>query len=69
MTNLLKFHFSKEEANCLRNDPSVNRTDEQILRVLPGKLLSLDEQCQRMGYLKAYGVSFTIHKFKSRISI
>lgn len=32
-------------------------TDKQILRILPGKYLSLHEQCQMRGFTKAVEVS------------
>lgn len=63
LINLLKFFISSENASCLFNNPAANRTDKQLLRVLPGKYITYDEQCQKLGYQNASSVSFSvIHK-------
>lgn len=50
-------YFSLDIAKCLLNKPRENLNDKQMLRILPGKYMTLDEQCQIMGYVKAYEVS------------
>lgn len=39
------FYFSEDRAKCLYNEPIL---DKQVPRTLPGKLMSLDEQCKRV---------------------
>lgn len=48
------FFFSSEEATCLFNKPSF---DAALPRILPGKLLTLDQQCERISGTKACHVS------------
>lgn len=55
MNNIL--YFSNKTGDCLRNNPADNRKDKQILRILPGKYMSVDEQCKEMGYIRALRVS------------
>ncbi|XP_043482580.1 venom metalloproteinase 3-like [Leptopilina heterotoma] len=50
---MMSHFFSLERAKCLLNNPAVNRSDKQILRILPGKYVTIDEQCQKLGYLEA----------------
>ncbi|XP_043470243.1 uncharacterized protein LOC122503677 [Leptopilina heterotoma] len=50
---VMSHFFSQETAKCLLNNPAEHRNDEQMLRILPGKLLPIDEQCRRLGYAKA----------------
>ncbi|XP_043471269.1 uncharacterized protein LOC122504291 [Leptopilina heterotoma] len=50
---MMRYTLSRPEAICLQNDPGVNRNDNQILRILPGQYITLDEQCQKRGYTYA----------------
>lgn len=51
----LKIYFSEDRAKCLYNEPDV--LGKQIPRTLPGKLMSLDEQCERVFGSSACNVS------------
>ncbi|XP_043472670.1 venom metalloproteinase 3-like [Leptopilina heterotoma] len=53
----MSYFFSHERAKCLLNNPAVNRTDKQILRILPGKYMTIDEQCQKNGFRKAVNMN------------
>lgn len=51
----LKIYCSEDRAKCLYNEPDV--LGKQIPRTLPGKLMSLDEQCKRVFGTSACNVS------------
>ncbi|XP_051169861.1 zinc metalloproteinase-disintegrin-like kaouthiagin-like [Leptopilina boulardi] len=51
---MMSFFFSREDANCLRNNPAVNRKDKQILRILPAKFMTINEQCHKLGFHGAF---------------
>ncbi|XP_043470048.1 uncharacterized protein LOC122503538 isoform X2 [Leptopilina heterotoma] len=53
----IKWYLSQEEAKCILNNPADRRSDNQILRVLPGQFMTLDEQCQKSGYTRASSVN------------
>lgn len=48
------FCFSEDRAKCLYNEPILGK---QVPRTLPGKLVSLDEQCKRVFGTLACNVS------------
>lgn len=50
------FYFSEDRAKCLYNDPVA--LGKQVARILPGKVMSLDEQCNKILGTKACNVSF-----------
>ncbi|XP_051160217.1 uncharacterized protein LOC127280914 isoform X5 [Leptopilina boulardi] len=54
---IMSNYLRSEAPKCIRNNPLVNETNEQMLRILPGKFMTIDEQCQRQGYLRAYDVN------------
>ncbi|XP_051169328.1 A disintegrin and metalloproteinase with thrombospondin motifs 18-like isoform X3 [Leptopilina boulardi] len=58
--DIISSYLSQDVTKCLRNNPAINRTDKQILRILPGKYKTVDEQCQSKGYSKAYSVDENI---------
>ncbi|XP_043471292.1 venom metalloproteinase 3-like [Leptopilina heterotoma] len=60
--HLMSLTLSKWDARCLNNNPAANRNDEQILRILPGKLMTIDEQCQKSGFSKALDVITNVCK-------
>ncbi|XP_043470752.1 uncharacterized protein LOC122503997 [Leptopilina heterotoma] len=59
---MMSYFLSSKDASCLFNNPAVNRTDKQLLRVLPGKYVTYNEQCQKLGYEKASAVTVNICK-------
>ena len=48
-----KLHFRSDKAQCLRNKPDVGKPYPKIL---PGRLLSRDEQCRRTMGLTSHEV-------------
>ncbi|XP_051160296.1 A disintegrin and metalloproteinase with thrombospondin motifs 5-like [Leptopilina boulardi] len=54
---MMSNYLRSEGPKCIRNNPLVNETNEQMLRILPGKLMTIDEQCQKYGFLRAYDVN------------
>ncbi|XP_051168873.1 venom metalloproteinase 2-like [Leptopilina boulardi] len=49
----MRIFFHKESAECLRNPPVVSSQPISSI-ILPGKKLSLDEQCESAGFLRAH---------------
>ncbi|XP_051166730.1 A disintegrin and metalloproteinase with thrombospondin motifs 2-like [Leptopilina boulardi] len=40
----------QDSTKCLRNNPAKYKDNYPLRRLLPGQIMSLDEQCQKMGY-------------------
>ncbi|XP_043462005.1 serine-rich adhesin for platelets-like [Leptopilina heterotoma] len=54
---IMTYFFRQNSSSCFHNNPKLKRNDKQILRILPGKHMTLDQQCQKRGYAKAYEVN------------
>lgn len=52
--------LSSAEAECLRNDPSTERKDKKLPSILPGKYMSLNKQCKKMGFAKSSAINETV---------
>ncbi|XP_051166571.1 A disintegrin and metalloproteinase with thrombospondin motifs 16-like [Leptopilina boulardi] len=46
------YTLSQESSSCLRNNPAEYENNYPLRRLLPGEMMSLDEQCQKMGFLQ-----------------
>ncbi|XP_051157578.1 venom metalloproteinase antarease-like TtrivMP_A [Leptopilina boulardi] len=46
--------LSEDFTKCIRNNPAEYKNNEPLARILPGEIMSLDEQCQNLGYTKCY---------------
>ncbi|XP_051166677.1 A disintegrin and metalloproteinase with thrombospondin motifs adt-2-like isoform X1 [Leptopilina boulardi] len=42
--------LSQDFTKCLRNNPAVYKDNYPLRRLLPGQIMSLDEQCKKMGF-------------------
>ncbi|XP_051168545.1 A disintegrin and metalloproteinase with thrombospondin motifs adt-2-like isoform X4 [Leptopilina boulardi] len=42
--------LSQDSTKCLRNNPAKYKDNYPLRRLLPGQIMSLDEQCQKVGY-------------------
>ncbi|XP_051160268.1 uncharacterized protein LOC127280917 isoform X2 [Leptopilina boulardi] len=58
--NAIKYYFSHKRSKCFKSNTLTKKTEEQVLRILPGKYLTLDQQCEREGYQKAFNVTSEI---------
>ncbi|XP_051159242.1 venom metalloproteinase 3-like isoform X2 [Leptopilina boulardi] len=54
---IMSNYLRSEGPKCIRNNPLVNEANEQMLRILPGKFMTIDEQCRKYGFLRAYDVN------------
>ncbi|XP_043479747.1 zinc metalloproteinase/disintegrin-like [Leptopilina heterotoma] len=45
----IKDTLRKNYAKCVRNNPAENKKNKPLPRILPGQLMSLDEQCKNLG--------------------
>ncbi|XP_043471628.1 zinc metalloproteinase-disintegrin-like VLAIP-A isoform X2 [Leptopilina heterotoma] len=50
----MKLTLSSEASECVRNNPAVGRTDDQMLSTFSGQYMSADEQCISRDYERAF---------------
>ncbi|XP_043479749.1 zinc metalloproteinase/disintegrin-like [Leptopilina heterotoma] len=50
----IKNTLRKEYAKCVQNNPAEYRNNRPLPRILPGQLMSLDQQCKNLGLVKCY---------------
>ncbi|XP_051168916.1 venom metalloproteinase antarease TserMP_A-like [Leptopilina boulardi] len=44
--------LSLDFAKCIRNNPAEYKNNKPLSRILPGQIMSLDEQCKNLGYIR-----------------
>ena len=62
-TFLCLYDLSSPRAECMYDHP---KKDMALTRVLPGKILSLDEQCDRIKGTHACNVSHFVNPYTSK---
>ncbi|XP_043473638.1 A disintegrin and metalloproteinase with thrombospondin motifs 1-like [Leptopilina heterotoma] len=55
----IKATLSQYSAQCIRNNPADYENNKPLPRILPGQLMSLDQQCRNLGYAQCYQESTT----------
>ncbi|XP_051160273.1 uncharacterized protein LOC127280918 [Leptopilina boulardi] len=53
----IEYFFSTNRSNCLKNNRFPHEIEEPVLRILPSLYLTLDQQCEKGGYKKAFEVT------------
>ncbi|XP_051168528.1 A disintegrin and metalloproteinase with thrombospondin motifs adt-2-like isoform X2 [Leptopilina boulardi] len=60
----IKETLSQKSSSCLRNNPANYKNNYPLQRLLPGQIMSLDEQCKNMGFHSCYYKKTTCVKLK-----
>ncbi|XP_043468661.1 zinc metalloproteinase/disintegrin-like [Leptopilina heterotoma] len=50
----IKNTLSENNAKCVQNNPAEYKNNNPLPRILPGQLMTLDQQCRNLGFIECY---------------
>ncbi|XP_051168914.1 venom metalloproteinase BumaMPs1-like [Leptopilina boulardi] len=50
--NVIRTVLSQDFAKCVQNNPAEYENNNQVPRMLPGEVMTLDQQCKNLGYIR-----------------